>query len=348
MKYDILKILKENQFGFLSGETLSKHFGVSRTTVWKCINEMIAEGYNIDASSKKGYRILESAHFYNEFELGYNLNTQTIGRKILFFDTLDSTNNYAKTIAASGCEDGTVIVAKNQTAGRGRLGRSWSSSGTDGIYFSVILKPDISIENVQIITLAAVVAVVEAIEATTGIAAGIKWPNDLVLDGKKVCGILTEMNSEMDKINFVVLGIGINFSQKPEDFDDEISDRAISLEQCVTGTGLLTHLPAEEGCVNNPVPVTHSKTDILREVLKKLDTVYQLVVSGNTAEIIEQWKKYSVTLGREVRVSSRNSEFIGLATDITNDGKLLVKCYDGRVEQVVSGEVSVRGIYGYV
>lgn len=334
MKDLILRRLRNEAPGFVSGEALSEALGVSRTAVWKYMNELKDEGYVIESTSKKGYRFVSAPDILTPGEISYQLETEVIGKNIYSFDVIDSTNNYAKKIAMEGCEDGSVVVAETQTSGKGRLGRAWNAAKKAGIWMSVVLRPSIPPEDVQVITIAASVAVVSALKRTTGISAGIKWPNDIVVEGKKVCGILTEMNSEMEQVNFLVLGIGINVNQETEDFPEDLRNTAISLK----------------GAANeNKIPVEMFKrSDIIRSILFELEQSYKKINSRNTGGIIDEWRKYSVTLGKEVKVSAKSFEYKGIAQDITEDGKLVVKCDDGTVREIMSGEISVRGILGYV
>ena len=340
MKQKILQLLKENlsmdSSRFVSGEALSQRLGVSRTAVWKHIQELRHEGYSIESSSRKGYRLISMPDILNACELGCGLETSILGKDILYFDTIDSTNNYAKEAAHKGCAEGTVIVAGSQSAGKGRLGRIWDSSGGKGIWMSVVLRPPVAPEDVQVITLGASVAVVEAIKEITGIEAGIKWPNDIVLDGRKLCGILTEMNSEMERIHFLVLGIGINVNHNMGDFPLELQENAVSLKMYAS-----EKLLSIQGDLYN-------RSEIIKKILFKLEQVYNTISKGCTADIINEWKKYSVTLGKEVRIAAKNSEFTAVARDVTNDGRLVVECMDGTIREVLSGEVSIRGILGYI
>ncbi|HHV99719.1 MAG TPA: biotin--[acetyl-CoA-carboxylase] ligase [Clostridiaceae bacterium] len=332
MKYEILRILKEKSMEYVSGERLSEILGVSRTAVWKCINELKKEGYVIESVSKKGYKLETSPDILNEFEIGHGLNTSIIGRQIHYFKSIDSTNNYAKKAAQEGCEEGTVIVADAQTSGRGRLGRSWESKEDSGIWMSVVLRPYIAPEDVQIMTLAASVAVVAALKSVAGVDAGIKWPNDIIIGGRKVCGILTEMSTEMDRVNYLVLGIGININQKKEDFPEELRNTAISLKAYM----------AE----NNMSVANIKRSDIIKIVLLELEKQYENMKRRNTEEIINKWRENSVTIGRKVKIIYKNVEYEGTAKDVTDDGKLIVHCSDGVTREISSGEVSVRGIMG--
>lgn len=330
MKDIILQKLKENISGYVSGEALSSALNVSRTAVWKYIKELKKDGYLIDSSTRKGYKLDFSPDILSAGELQFNLETSILGRKIFCFESIDSTNSYAKKIAAEGCEDGTVVIADVQTAGRGRLGRTWDSTGGKGIWMSVVLRPSGSLEDVQIITLAASVAVVNALKGAVGVEAGIKWPNDIILKGKKVCGILTEMSSEIDRINYLVIGIGVNVNHNPEDFPESLRDSATSLKSHSADGFIL------------------ERSQIIKRILVELEVIYKKVLNGSIPEIVQAWKRYSVTLGREVKLKIKDCEHVGVAKDVTADGKLVVSCNDGIVREVMSGEVQVRGLLGYI
>lgn len=334
MKKEILQKLKESPSDYVSGEALSTVLGVSRTAIWKTINDLKDDGYIIEASSKKGYRLSPDSDVVNTFEVGQGLKTKVFGRNIAHLGEVDSTNNYAKKVALEGCEEGTIVTADYQTSGRGRLGRSWDSSGKKGVWMSLVLRPDIPFEEIQIITLAASVAVVKAIKEVAHIEAGIKWPNDIIINGKKVCGILVEMNMEIDRINFMVLGIGLNVNQQANDFPEEIRDKATSLK-----------ISMEQ---SYDVKKTLKRSELIKVILLKFEEIYDKVICGAYEEIISEWKKYSVTLGKEVSMTYKDKQCIGIAEGITKEGKLIVRCADGTVKEVLSGEVSVRGLLGYV
>ncbi len=344
MKYKIVQLLREAAPGYVSGGELGRRFGITRTAIWKHMEELRKEGYSIEASSRKGYRLMSCEDMLNSWEIEDNLGTFTVGRNVQYFDAIDSTNNHAKKLAAEGCPDGLAVVAGQQTAGRGRLGRSWVSPPDKGIYITVVLRPDMAPAETQIFTLAAAVAAVKAISASTGICLGIKWPNDLVTEGKKVCGILLEMSSEADRVNYIVLGIGINYSQEPDEFPEELRSKAISLKMAAYSF----KSPTPSKAPTPSIPSSYSRLSLIRSILLELDTVYQLVLNGGQEEILKMWRGHSVTIGREVSFTLRDIEYTGTAVDITRDGKLSVECSDGVRRELYSGEVSVRGIYDYV
>jgi BirA family biotin operon repressor/biotin-[acetyl-CoA-carboxylase] ligase len=339
MKYAVLQLLKQAAPGYVSGEELGRRFDISRTAIWKYIKELRQEGYVIEAVPRKGYRLLPSEERLNAYEISCGLSTSIIGREVQYFDSLDSTNIYARKLAAEGCSDGMTVVTGRQTAGRGRLGRNWESPADKGIYMSVVLRPTLPPAETQIFTLAAAVAAVNAIKKTTHLHPGIKWPNDLVIEGRKVCGILLEMSSEADRVNYIIIGIGINYSQCEEDFPKELRDRAISLEIAARNPGLDAKKGEKAGS---------GKVTIIRSILCELDDIVQHILAEKNDRVLEMWRNNSVTLGREVGFKLKDIEYTGTAVGITSDGRLEVACSDGVLRRLLSGEVSVRGIYGYV
>jgi birA, biotin-[acetyl-CoA-carboxylase] ligase region len=254
---------------------------------------------------------------------GYGkLDTRIVGNIIYYFEELDSTNSYSKRIASEDIADGTVIIAGSQTNGRGRLGREWFSPLGTGIYLSIILRPDIKPEDLQLITLAVSIAVVDAIIKVTGLRTAIKWPNDILLGNKKICGILTEAIIENDKTRFVIIGIGMNITDKPYDFPQELAEKAAY--------------------------ILADRNTMLAEVLREMDCIYSLMLSGRNTTIIEKWKEYSATIGREICITSDVEKYTGVAVDITNKGELVVACHNDLNKIIQSGEISIRGIMGYI
>lgn len=303
--------------GYLSGEDISEALGVSRTAVWKHINKLREEGYKITSSTNRGYLIEKNAEVYSAFEIKRNLHTELIGREIYFYDETLSTNAAAKDCREAA--DGAVFVAVNQTGGRGRLGRSWVS-GEDGVWFSLLLKPDILPAEVSLITLVAGLAVSAVIDG-----AGIKWPNDIILSGKKVCGILTEMSSEVTSLNYVVCGIGINLNIK--EFPAELSDKATSV---YIETGKLT-----------------PKAQFLASVLESFERYYLIFLEKGFDGCIDEYRKKCITLGKDVSIVRNGESFQAKAVDVSPAGELIIERENGDLEAVFSGEVSVRGLLGY-
>ncbi|MTI46510.1 biotin--[acetyl-CoA-carboxylase] ligase [Sporosalibacterium faouarense] len=328
MKEKVLNMLKENKKGFISGQKLSEILGVSRTAVWKVINHLRDEGYDIESVSRKGYRLKVSPDILTQGELNRLLNTNIIGNKIIHFDSIDSTNTYAKELASRQEKAGTVIIAEEQTAGKGRLGRNWTSPKGKGIWMSLILKPDIDPTDAAKITQIGAAAVCEAIR-DMGIEAYVKWPNDIILNNKKVCGILTEMSGELNTINYIVMGIGINANIDSTEFPDDIRKIATSLKEYHREEIDRKHLVAS--------------------ILNRFEDLYKELIDENSIKrSIKICKDSSILLGKQVRIISRHKEELGKAIDITENGELIIEKENGEVEKVISGEISVRGINGYV
>ena len=334
MRYEILKLLKEAGPGYVTGVDIGARFGISRSAVWKHVKELRNEGYNIESSPKLGYRLLADSAHLNPFEIMNDLGTRTAGREVVWFDEIASTNTHAAKLAADGCADGMTVVAGMQTHGRGRLGRNWESPKGKGIYLSVVLRPPMAPAEAPVFTLAAAVAAVRAIYAAAGVRTGIKWPNDIICDGRKISGILLEMNSEADRVNC---------SQTPEDFPPELRDRAVSVLSAPGRINGRTVPDKQENAHGEQA----GRLALIRALLREIDRIYHDILSGNTDDILNEWRKYSVTLGKKVKFSLKDTEYTGTAVDITESGSLLVDCSDGVRRELLSGEISIRGIFGY-
>lgn len=318
MKNKILNILK-NSGDYISGEKISEQLNISRAAVWKHIKNLKNSGYEIESVTNKGYRLIFSPDLLSAGEITKGLNTEFIGRKLIIFDETDSTNTQAK--LHSSYPEGSVFIAEVQNHGKGSRGRQWLSPRGTGIWHTILLKPDISLMEVSQITLIAGLAVCRAI----GLGAQIKWPNDIVIGSKKVCGILTEMSAETDMINYVVCGIGINVNDK--DFPPEISHRATSM-----------YLESGQ---------KYTRNEIIARLLNEFEGVYKKFLEGGLTAVLDDYKKSCVTLGREVSVIFKKETVAGRAVDIDDSGALIVETDSGRIT-VNSGEVSVRGIYDYI
>ena len=329
MKSQILKILKGNTQQYISGEVLSHQLGISRTAIWKYITMLRKEGYYIASSSKKGYRLETIPNILSKEEVQDGLDTIWIGKNIHCYESITSTNTIAKELAAKGCEAGTVVIADQQTMGKGRRGRHWESPAGTGIWMSIVLRPNISPTEAPFLTILTALAVAKAIEEFVDVKPGIKWPNDIIIGNKKACGILTEMNAEIEMVNYVVIGIGINVNMNEEDFPQDIQAVATSLKEAI-GKEV-------------------SRKLLLQSVLCKIEELYiQSIDEKIKSTLIEEYKKYSVTLGHKVKVIYPHRELEGEAMDLTSDGELIIKTSEGQTERIFSGEVSVRGILGYV
>lgn len=320
--YRILELLRRQE-GFLSGEDIGRELSITRAAVWKGIKKLREEGYEIEAVTNRGYRLTNPETMYNKRELEQGLKTKTMGQTIYFYEETDTTNNRARELALEGAPEGTLVVAEKQTAGRGRRGKVWESPLGTGIWMSLVLRPQIAPTEASVLTLLCGLATAEAIEAETGLSAGIKWPNDILINGKKAVGILTEMDCEMSEVHFVIPGIGINVNTAS--FPPEIADIATSL-----------YLECGK---------TVSRRRLVHKVLERLEEHYETFLrTGSFAAMLEDYRKHCITLGKEVHVLGREP-FFAEALDITPEGELLVRRADnGKEEVVFSGEVSIRGV----
>ena len=326
MKGEILKLLKETD-GYVSGQELCRRFGVSRTAVWKVINQLKEEGYEIEAVRNRGYALKGAGDVLSEAELLSCLETEWAGGRIVYFDATDSTNAQAKRLAEAHAPHGTLVVSDRQDGGKGRRGRSWASPSGVGIWMSLILRPEIAPSSASMLTLAAALAVREGIREETGLSPLIKWPNDLVLNGKKICGILTEMSTELMEIQYVITGIGINVNQR--EFPPEIRDTATSLS-------------LEAGR-------SFRRSSLIAAILKAFEKDYTAFLkTGDLSLLLEEYNACLVNRGKEVCILDPSGEYRAVAEGIDESGSLLVTLPDGTRREIISGEVSVRGIYGYV
>lgn len=326
MKGEILKLLKETD-GYVSGQELCRRFGVSRTAVWKVINQLKEEGYEIEAVRNRGYALKGAGDVLSEAELLSCLKTEWAGGRTVYFDATDSTNIQARRLAEAHAPHGTLVVSDRQDGGKGRRGRSWASPSGVGIWMSLILRPEIAPSSASMLTLAAALAVREGIREETGLSPLIKWPNDLVLNGKKICGILTEMSTELMEIQYVITGIGINVNQR--EFPSEIRDTATSLS-------------LEAGR-------SFRRSSLIAAILKAFEKDYAAFLkTGDLSLLLEEYNACLVNRGKEVCILDPSGEYRAVAEGIDESGSLLVTLPDGTRREIISGEVSVRGIYGYV
>ena len=319
MKNKILEKLKQSE-DFISGQEISKEFHITRAAIWKYINILREEGYNIESVPSKGYRLVALPDILSYEEIKEYLNTDFMGRNIHYFNSIDSTNSKAKEIALEE-KEGTVLIAEEQTEGKGRMGRSWVSPKGKGIWMSIILKPNVEPMKVPKLTLVGAAAVYKALE-NMGIKAQIKWPNDVLIDGKKICGILTEMSGELNMVNYVIMGIGINVNLDEGDFPEELKDKATSLK-ISTGKEI-------------------SRKELTANILNEFEKLYlKFKEEDNIEEVLKISRENSILLGEEVRIIRGNNIKIGKAIDINDNGELVVEVGD-KVEKIISGEVSLR------
>jgi BirA family biotin operon repressor/biotin-[acetyl-CoA-carboxylase] ligase len=321
-KAEILFLLKESRPEYISGEEICQKINISRTAVWKHINTLREEGYVIEAVPNRGYSLVSVPDRLYADEIQEGLDTGFVGKAVFFYDSLFSTNRQARDLAQGGAVGGTLVVTEEQTAGKGRMGRGWYSPKGTGVTCSLILRPAIEPGQAPPVTMLTAVAVASAVERVAGVSPGIKWPNDLLLDGKKICGILTEMNAEMERIHFLVVGVGINVNT--DYFPEDIKDIATSLY--LAGGRRVSRL------------------DLLRRYLMEFEHYYQQWMDYGFGPVLEEWKKRCVTLNRPVRISTPRETWEGWAVDVDNTGALVLRTDDGELKNFVAGEVSLRTI----
>lgn len=322
MKDKILSMLKEANDSFVSGQRISEELGVSRAAIWKYINKLKEEGYVIDSISKNGYRLVSCPDLVTFHEIYTYLNTKFIGRNIIHFDTIDSTNTKAKELASKGAEDGTLVISEEQISGRGRFDRRWSSPKFKGIWMSIILRPDIDPMNAATITLIGAAAVYEALKDFE-IKSDIKWPNDIILNNKKLCGILTEMSSELNQINYLIIGIGVNVNISHEEFPEEIKAIATSLK--------------------SEMEHDFSRQQLTAAILNHFEKLYEIFIKNNDlSKVIDICRKNSFLIGKEIQLYNRGETITAKAVNISESGLLVIEHKDGRIEEVLSGEVSLH------
>lgn len=325
MKAEILKVLRESR-GHVSGQELCERFQVSRTAIWKVISQLKEEGYEIEAVRNKGYRLQESPDVLSKEEMESRIETRTIGKCVEYYAETDSTNIRAKQAAGQGAVHGTLFVADRQSAGKGRRGRSWDSPKGTEIFMSLLLRPQFVPDKAPMLTILMAIAAAEAVRDKTDLEVKIKWPNDLVIGGKKICGILTEMSAEIDYIDYVVVGVGVNVNRK--EFPEELREKATSL--------LL------EG------KVSIKRSELIAEIMQRFETLYEAFEKEQSLRFVQQrYNEQSVNCGRRVTVLEPKRNWDGIALGINEAGELLVENEAGEICTVYAGEVSVRGIYGY-
>jgi BirA family biotin operon repressor/biotin-[acetyl-CoA-carboxylase] ligase len=318
-KIEVIRLLKSAGSKAISGQEIGDKLGISRAMVWKYIKAIKAEGYNIHSTPKVGYMLQSSPDILIPDDIKTGLDTSFLGQNIIYYGNVESTNTTAKEIAPQNPE-GTVVLAETQNKGRGRMGNKWESL-PGGLWFSVILKPSIPLEHASKITLVAGLAVAKVIR-NYGIDARIKWPNDILIHGKKVCGILTEVSAEVDQINYIILGIGINANLNTQDFKTDVRNISTSLE--------------------NEIGSKINRTDFLRDLLQELEHQYIRFTTQQFRSIIDDWVKLSDTIGKEVIITNPARTIVGKAIGLADNGALLVQNEQNLKEEIIAGRCQYK------
>ena len=319
----ILSALRAAGDGSVGGSELSAQLGISRAAIWARIEELRSLGYDIEASPHFGYRLLSAPDALHADDLLSRLGkVQVVGRDIRVFQQTTSTNDVVEKLARDGVKEGVAVFAETQTSGRGRLGRSWMSPAQKGLWFSILLRPDLRPQEATQLTVASATALVRAILKCTGRKPEIKWPNDILCGGRKVAGILTELAAELDHVKHVILGIGINVNQAPADFSAELRRGAASLKMA-TGH-------------------TVSRPELAGAVLSELDVDYGRICAGQFSAVADEWEGHCSTLGRRVSIRMGSTVLTGRAESLSDDGALLLRTDHGHLERISGGDVTLE------
>jgi BirA family transcriptional regulator, biotin operon repressor / biotin---[acetyl-CoA-carboxylase] ligase len=319
---EILRLLKEDPSDFVSGEEISRLLKLSRTAIWKRVRNLRTVGYVIEALPRMGYRLIQSPDLLLPSEIDPLLRTEWMGKKVHYFNSVDSTNSTAYQLALDGAKEGEVVIGESQEKGRGRLGRQWVSPPFLNLYLSVVLRPKIPPHQASLITFMAAVAAAETIERHSGLIPTIKWPNDLLLREKKVAGLLNEIHSETDRIHFIILGIGVNLNMDAKEFPKDIRIQATSLK-------------AEKG---QPV----SRRAFAALLLEELERWYEIFLKEGGTPVLKAWRDRAQIQGKEVRVTSFDEVRIGRAVDVDSDGALILETRGGERKRIVAGDVEYK------
>jgi BirA family transcriptional regulator, biotin operon repressor / biotin---[acetyl-CoA-carboxylase] ligase len=317
----LLELFSNAKGDFISGQKISEILGCSRTAVWKHIEDLRKEGFELEAVRRLGYRITKTPDKITANEIQLGLKTEAFGRHIYYEEEVDSTQKIAHKLAYEGAAEGTLVVAELQKAGRGRMDRAWYSPKGTGIWMSLILRPSIPPQKAPQLTLLAAVAVTQGIQEVTGIVPDIKWPNDILVNGKKVVGILTELQAEPDQIHSVIIGIGINVNHDVEEFPEEIQHIATSLA-AVKGEKI-------------------NRAELIQAILLKLETLYRQYLQHGFFPIKLLWEGYAVSIGKEITARTLNGSIRGKALGITDEGVLMLEGVDGTIHYIHSADIEL-------
>lgn len=316
----LIKLFDTHKNEYISGQKISEWLGVSRTAIWKHIAELKKEGYEIEGIQKRGYRLVSKPNNIKPHDIRANLNTKTIGQTIHFYDIVESTQEIAHQLAREGAQEGTVVIAEQQSKGRGRLGRKWESPKGTGIWMSIIVRPNIPPFQAPQLTLLTAVAIVQAIQQVTNLQPEIKWPNDILINGKKLVGILTELQAEADIIQAIIIGVGINVNTKL--FPEELQNKATSL--------LLE---------NNGQEV--ERAALIRAIFQQFEKLYEEYLQHGFKPIKLLWESYNISIGKYITAKTLSEEIKGYAKGITDEGVLLVEDDFGNVHEIYSADIDI-------
>jgi BirA family biotin operon repressor/biotin-[acetyl-CoA-carboxylase] ligase len=319
----ILSALRRSANGGVSGAELSQQLGISRAAVWARIEELRSLGYDIAASPHQGYQLLGVPDVLHADDLlSLVSDNKTVGRDMRVFEQTSSTNDVVEKLARDGVKEGMVVFAESQTRGRGRLGRRWLSPPRKGLWFSVLLRPDLQPQAATQLTVAAATALLRAIRDQAGITPEIKWPNDILIKGRKVAGVLTELSAELDHIKHLTLGVGVDVNLNASEFPAELRKTATSLK------------------IESGRPI--HRADLAAAILRELDRDYERIRSRRFDEVADEWEAHCTTLGRRVTIQVGDRVLQGEAEALDDDGALLLRTQHGHLERIIGGDVSLQ------
>ncbi len=321
MKDRVLSFLRGNQGAYISGEAMSKALGITRAGVWKAVRSLRAKGYIIDASPSKGYRFIKGLDMISVDDIRSVFRGETIGKEILSYESISSTNDRAMELGKEGWPDGTIVLADSQTKGKGRLGRQWLSPPGVNIYMTVLLRPDTLPGEATILALLGAVAVTGAIRKATEIHAAIKWPNDILFGNKKAGGILTEMKADMDRIHYIALGIGLNVNLDVSTLPQDVAARATSIKESLG--------------------MEFDRLVLIGRILEELEHWYKILQKRGKSFILDEWKLMDSTIGKKIKAFSGGRELSGIAEGIDDEGALLIRLQSGHIEKLNAGDVTI-------
>lgn len=321
LRKKLLNAFTNNEEEYLSGQAIADVLGCSRTAVWKHIESLRKEGFELEAVRRKGYRIISTPDKVIADEISLGLKTEDFGRSIHYEEVVETTQKVAHRLANEGAKEGTIVVAEEQSNGRGRMDRKWVSPKYTGIWLSIILRPNLPPHKAPQLTLIAAVSVVQAIEEVTGLSPEIKWPNDVLLNGKKITGILTEMQADADRIASIIMGIGINVNQSKEDYPPELQDKA-------------TSLAIEKG-------QKISRAELIQALLLKLENLYKIYIEKGFHPIKLLWESYAVSIGKYITARTLTGAIAGKAIGITDEGVLLLEDGEGKLHHIYSADIEI-------
>ncbi|GGE39000.1 bifunctional ligase/repressor BirA [Pullulanibacillus camelliae] len=321
-KEETLKILLRHQQHYISGQALCEQLGCSRTAIWKQINELRKEGYTIDSVQKKGYKLLAKPNKLIKEEIDLHLTTDTFGRHLIYYEEVPSTQKLAHHLAEDGAAEGTLVVADEQTDGRGRLGRAWHSPKGTGIWMSCILRPTLSLERIPQLTLIAAVSIVRAIKKISGVQCGIKWPNDILFNGKKLVGILTELQAEIESVRAVIIGMGINVNVDADAIPEALKPIATSLKM-ISG-------------------VRQSREQLIAAIMSEFEGLYHMYLEEGFSIIKQMWEAHALNIGQHIHARLANGDVIhGIAQGINDKGVLLLQDDQGETHHIYSADINL-------